>query len=92
MKYIETQIEETLKGKFKAYVWGQPDAHLMDWNGCNYRHKPVPGQPLRGYKTVKDVERYIKAWWTKEKLKEFAINCGDGSFLSESINVIKVIR
>ena len=82
MKYIGVDIRDLKSGRDKADVWGQGDFHIMDWGGCNFRGRPLPGQPHRGFDSLEDCETWLRRNWTKDTAKNFAEHCGDGSFRS----------
>ena len=85
MKYIGTFIGKTPKGKFKVYIWGQPDYHIMDWSGCNYRYLAVGGQPARGFDTfAQALTAAKKLFHTEARAREYAGNRGDGTFMSDA--------
>lgn len=50
----------TKAGRFKVYVLGQHDDHLMDWAGMNYRFAPVTGQPRLGHTTYEEAEAVME--------------------------------
>ncbi len=84
MKYIATQTGKTKSGKFKVYIWGQPDWHISDWTGTNYRLASVKGQPHRGFTTRFEAETFARSKFsTEEAAKSYARIIGDGSFLAE---------
>ena len=55
---------------FKVYVQGQPDEHVMDWNGCNYHVLTVRGQPRAGFKTEAEAHAFQKAMPEETKEEE----------------------
>lgn len=84
MQDVSLVIGKTSSGKYKVYVWGQPDWHLMDWRGCNYRYKCVEGQPHYGFETAEGAEQFArKKFKTNNDVKEYGNGCGDGTFLTE---------
>ncbi len=86
MKSVNSvETGKTPSGRFKVYVWGQPNYHIMDWRGCNYRYKAVPGQPHRGWETRKEAEE-----WARTQFENVAqargwayFNAGDGTFMTD---------
>ncbi len=48
-------------GRYKVYVTGHHDDHLMDWRGLNLRHTPVSGQPRLGFATYEEAEAFMLA-------------------------------
>ncbi|MGW8178197.1 MAG: hypothetical protein ACWGQW_05430 [bacterium] len=85
MQYIGAFIKMLPSGRgYKAYLWGQPDMHIMDWNGCNHRRFTIPDQPLFGFQTPEKAADFVRAKYpTEDDLKRYADKCGDGSFLTE---------
>lgn len=51
---------ETKSHKFKVYIMGQADGHIMDWRGCNHKFVSVTGQPMRGFETVESAKMFCK--------------------------------
>lgn len=43
MKNISIYVAEKENGFFTVKVMGQPNDHVSDWRGCNYRAVVVPG-------------------------------------------------
>lgn len=76
-----------MKHGFKVKIWGQPSNHLMDWNGCNYRIATVEGQPLRGFKTFKDAEKFARTKFKdQEAVDVYAqTRVGLGTWLKDSV-------
>lgn len=68
--------------KFFIYFQGQPEEHVMDWSGCNFRVVRAEGQPKGGFETPWD------AWlWAEERpLKEIQeeVEGKAGTHLSEN--------
>ena len=93
MQYIGAFIRQLPSGGFKAYFWGQPDMHIMDWNGANYRYKVVPAaagdnkeQPFFGYKTKEEALQFLIDNYPDERdLGKVAEKEGDGSFLPDEM-------
>ena len=84
MNYTGTFIRQLPSGGYKAYIWGQPNNHIMDWNGANYRQKVIPNQPLFGYKTKEEALQAIIDFNPEERgMEKWAIKVGDGTFLKE---------
>lgn len=69
--------------KYKAYVIGRANGHIMDWRGCNFRCTPVSGQG-RGFDTVEETKQFIKNLPEEKKKIEFQkARYSDGSFLKD---------
>lgn len=86
MNYIGAFVRQLPSGGFKAYLWGQPDMHIMDWNGCNYRRTTIPNQPLFGFKTPEEATAFVLLKYkTEQDLREYACKAGDGTFLTDEI-------
>lgn len=85
MNYIGAFVKQLPSGGYKAYIWGQPEGHIMDWNGCNYRRATIPDQPLFGFKTKEEARDFVLLEFKTEKeLRKYAYkNIGDGSFLTD---------
>jgi len=85
MQYIGAFVQMLPSGRgYKAYLWGQPDLHIMDWNGANYRRATIPGQPLFGFQTPEKAINFVLAnYQTEADLKKYAEKCGDGAFLTD---------
>lgn len=52
-------IHQTAGGRYKVYVTGHHDEHLMDWAGANYRHTPISDQPRRGFVLFEEAESLL---------------------------------
>ena len=78
MKLIDAITVER-KGGYGAYLWGQPDDHVMDWNGCNYRSLSLT---RKRFTAREEAEAYIldrfPSW---QHASWFAQGKGDGSFM-----------
>lgn len=71
-------------GGFKVYVWGQPDLHLSNWRGCNFRYKAVDGQPHRGFATLEEAVTFGQSKFSSlTEVRKWARSVGDGSFLTD---------
>lgn len=81
MKLLDVIVARTPKGGYKAYFWGQPDNHLMDWLGCNYRIISVPGQPLRGFATEAGAAAFARKAFPTHAMAALACFGTDGSFM-----------
>jgi hypothetical protein len=87
MKYIGTSVYRTGSGGYKAMIWGQSSSHLMDWRGCNFRRRSLPGQPHRGFETVAEAEGFARrVLGTDDKAREWASTAGDGSHMSDDFD------
>ncbi len=83
MKEVMPMILRRSRG-YKAFAWGYPDGHTMDWRGCNYHFMPIPHQPHRGWVTLKGaVASVLSQFPTLKTLELWARNAGDGSFLPD---------
>jgi len=88
MNYIGAFVQELSSGRgYKAYAWGQPESHIMDWNGCNYRRTTLPNQPLFGFKTIEEAITFVlKRYDTERDLKIYIEKkTGDGTFLTDEM-------
>lgn len=85
MQYTGVFVQKLPSGRgYKAYVWGQTDMHIMDWNGCNYRRITIPDQPLFGFKTPEEaVEFVLNKYETESDVRKWAARAGDGTFLTD---------
>lgn len=83
MRGCIVSILKTPKGRFKGYVWGYPNEHLMDWRGCNFHIRSVEGQPHFGYATVEECEAFMRAKFPNKEVLQTWAYCGDGSFMKE---------
>lgn len=54
-------VNRTKSGRFKVYMQGRADGHIIDWRGCNFKFVPVEGQPFRGYETKEEAKAFLKA-------------------------------
>jgi len=78
------EIGKTPSGKFKLYIMGQHDEHMMDWYGCNFRTFAVEGQPLRGYETPREVLEFARKTFKSDKaFRQYAAACGNGTHLND---------
>lgn len=59
-------------GGHKVFAVGQPNDHLMDWRGCNFRKAPLPGQAVRGYSLKIAAAKYHQAVKDREAWEEWA--------------------
>ena len=58
--FITTMSIQTKKGfAWKAFVQGQPDEHMMNWNGCNYKFISIRTQPRRGFAYEWEAHEFI---------------------------------
>lgn len=63
LKYEHSLVVcKTGGGKYKVYVMGRADGHVIDWRGCNFKFVPVTGQPFRGYPTKEDADQLMKSY------------------------------
>lgn len=65
----EPAICETKSGRFKLYIQGQADDHVMDWAGCNFKFVSVTRQPRAGFETLEEAAIHrekIKRFWKEE--------------------------
>jgi len=78
-------ILKTPKGKYKGYVWGSPNYHMMDWRGCNYHIRSIEGQPHLGFLTVEECEEFIRAKFpTEEDMWNWSAR-SDGTFMTDEV-------
>ena len=85
MNMISVCTVTITKRRFKVYIWGQPDLHMMDWNGCNYRTMTVKGQPHRGFASREEAEAWaLDRFPTDADATVYASEGGDGTFMSNS--------
>ena len=85
MNPIGLLVLNTPKG-YKVYLWGQPDEHIMDWRGCNYRRLSIPAdllkQPRGGFPNVADAFlAFDRA--DESAIKKWSERAGDGTHLSD---------
>lgn len=88
MNYISVITGRLANGRYRAWFWGQPRAHMSDWNGTNYRFAAIPDPSMpRDFATRQDAERWVKRHFTcEEDAEELCVHkCGDGMFLSDKI-------
>ena len=77
-------VGKTKSNRFKAYIWEQPDGHVSDWQGCNYRIATVEGQPHKGYETQEQAIEFAKSQFkTKREVVKYGSCVGNGSFLTD---------
>ena len=68
---------------YKLYFIGQPDLHMTDWAGCNFRTMTVKGQPHRGFKTPEEAFDFLlETFPDYESALQYAYRNGDGTFLN----------
>lgn len=71
--------------RWKAYVWGQPDYHIMDWRGCNYRVYAIHDQPRRGFDSADEaVAWYHQRFPTRDDLERYVRGRGDGCYMPDA--------
>lgn len=84
MRKATLHIGKLPTGRFKVYIWGQPDHHVDDRRGCNYRTKTVSGQPHLGFPTYE-----VARAWANERFKNqfdfecYARDCGNGTHMND---------
>jgi len=67
------------KGGWRAYIYGYPDDHLMDYRGCNYHVKALS---RRAWPTQAAAEQFIRDTYpTRQALDRYAHHAGDGTFM-----------
>ena len=93
MQYSRTVIRKLPSGGFKLYIWGQPDNHIMDWLGCNYRLLTLPGQPRKGFHASEDALGFLARDYPSEvDVRKWAEHAGDGSFLTDALSSTIIIQ
>jgi len=60
MKNLHTIVGRTKSGRFKVYWFGQPELHISNWRGCNYKFVTAKGQPFRGFEKYQDAVAFEK--------------------------------
>ena len=65
--------------RFKVYAIGQPDYHITDWAGCNFRRAAIAGQPRHGFDTIEEARAFKESLDVKEIQKLIRYTNG-GSF------------
>lgn len=68
---------------WKAYAHGQPNIHVTDWRGANYRIATVPGQPSRGFKTAEEALSFASTRFASEADFNRWSFRADGSFCTD---------
>lgn len=59
--FLTTMVVKTAKGfAWKAMIQGQPDDHIMDWQGSNYKFLVVKGQPRYGFPTETHAMEFLE--------------------------------
>lgn len=59
-QFLTTMVVKTTNGfTWKAMIQGQPDEHIMDWRGANYKFLVVRGQPRQGFPTERQAQNFI---------------------------------
>ncbi len=79
-------INRTKSGRFKVYMQGSADGHIMDWLGCNFKFVTVKGQPFRGFETKEEAKNFLKELEAEpERLASEVKRARDlpGSYISE---------
>lgn len=75
---------KTPGGNYKAYVWGTVNGHCSDHRGCNFRYKPLPDQPVLGFKTRGKAEKFARERFdTIKAASDWADRAGDGNFFPD---------
>lgn len=69
---------------WKAYAWGQPNGHMQDWRGANYRLAVIPGQPTRGYALAWEAFRFATMCFPTEVDFERWVRKTAGSFCTDA--------
>lgn len=88
MNPIGIMLATTKSGRWKAYAWGQPETHIMDWNGSNYRYASIADQPHSGFATQAEADAWVRRRFSTEEDAEKWIrsNTGDGTHLGDSFH------
>jgi hypothetical protein len=91
MKLCYPQVFKTKRGKFTVALVGQPDEHMMNWNGCNYRRMALPKELRKKFDTAEEAFAYEKLVDTErlEELTRYAYENGQGSSFNEADMVMK---
>jgi hypothetical protein len=50
----------TRTGRFKVYIEGRADDHILDWRGLNLRAIAASGQPRAGFETCDEALRFAR--------------------------------
>jgi hypothetical protein len=59
--FLTEMVVKTAKGfAWKVMIQGQPDEHMMDWAGTNYRFLVVRGQPRFGFSTEREAFEFLQ--------------------------------
>jgi hypothetical protein len=91
MQYAYLSVFKSPKtGKYRVMIVGQPDNHMMNWRGCNYRRMTLPTPLKRTFTTIQEAEAYRKELEAKNEpmLIKFAAVLGDGAWFPESEMVL----
>lgn len=83
---VHFMVGKTPSGKgWKIYAWGQPNGHIMDWNGCNYRIATAGyRQPLRGFTVPHAAVDHLRDHQVTEDQLLQTVERTDGAFLTDA--------
>jgi len=89
-------IRRTKAGRYKVYVVGHADGHIIDWAGCNFRCTPVGHrQPFRGFDTLSDavaLQKEIESEPILREIEERGARAVGGTFLGNDNRHVEVCR
>lgn len=73
-------------------IVGQPDAHIMDWRGCNFRRMTLPTPLKKNFDRAVDAKEHEEKLEKEnvEQLTKFAAICGDGSWYDSREGVYEI--
>jgi hypothetical protein len=86
VKFSHLQVFRSPKtGKYRVMIVGQPDAHIMDWRGCNFRRMTLPTPLKKTFDRAADAKAYEEKLEKENsaQLVKFAAFCGDGSWFDQ---------
>ena len=67
--------------KFTVVIVGQPEEHIMDWNGCNFKYLALPKAMRKLFDTAEQAAAYKKQLNPQlKKLKDYASDFKGSAF------------
>jgi hypothetical protein len=75
--------------KYRVYIVGRPEYHIMDWRGCNFKRLALPRELRKTFTNETDAKTYLKEMETREEeMIRYASSLGYGASFDESLMVL----
>lgn len=88
MKNVSTYVAR-YRGSYTVKALGQPNDHIMNWRGCNYRAAMIPGMPRRmTLEEARAMEKAINDQALQKLMRNVSgSSMGDVLFAKQSVEV-----